>query len=130
MPLEKFLKVYFCLKQVPLSSSQCALLLPKTQKRPFTPRFALVFSSSEVLFPRKAFLISQKCPIVFQNCSLVFQKSFLFIYYMHLFPKSFFSADCTFSLSCSELLREMIFALILFSFLLKLFVDQLMMPSW
>ena len=41
----------------------------------------------------------------------------LFMYCACLFPRMpFFPADCTFSLSCSELLREIIFALLLFFF--------------
>ena len=67
--------------------------------------------------------ISQKCAIVFQNCSLVFERCFL------LFTKNVFLADWTF-FSHSELLREIVLALLLFCFLLKLFIESFMMPSW
>ena len=40
---------------------------------------------------------------------------------------AFFPADCTLSLSCSELPRETLFALILFCFPLELFIDWWML---
>ena len=91
--------------QVPLFSSQCALLLPKN---------ALLFSSIVFLFSRSAF---------------IFLKNALLVIYCASFSKNVFSpADCTF-LSCSELLRDTVFALPLFCFLIELFIDQFMMPS-
>ena len=44
------------------------------------------------------------------------------------FSKNAFSpANCTFSTSCSELLREIIFSLLLFCFLFRLYIGQFMM---
>ena len=92
-----------------LSSSQCALLLPKNafssqnclfifQKCPFVSwNFPFVF--------QKCLSVSQKCPIVFQNCPLVFQKSFLFILRAFFQERLLFPANCTFSSPYSEQLR-------------------------
>ena len=87
-----------------------------SQKCPFIPRIVLLFSEIALLFSRSALLFLRgevpfyvsKCP-VFQIFSLVFQKH-LFIYCACLFSGMlFFSADCTFSTSCSELPRDNIF---------------------
>ena len=92
-----------------LSSSQCALLLPKNafssqnclfifQKCPFVSwNFPFVF--------QKCLSISQKCPSVFQNCPLVFQNSFLFILRAFFQERLLFPANCTFSSPYSEQLR-------------------------
>ena len=119
--------------QMSLFSSQYALLLHKNAL--FSPRIVLLFSRIVLLFPgiallfsRSVFLFLKKWPIVFQDCILVFQKCLLFCTMRISFQECFFPADCTF-LSCSEQFREIIFALLLFCFLLELFFDQLMMPS-
>ena len=102
-----------------LSSRQRVLLLPLLLLTPF------IFQK-RLLFSRRTFLISLKYPIVFQKCPLVLQKCLHFIYCERLFSRMlFFPADSTFSLFSSELLREVIFAL-LFCFLLELFIDQFM----
>ena len=64
-----------------------------------------------------------KMPFYFQNChfsrvALLFSKStLLFLRSVFLFnmclPNGFFQGDCTFYLSCSELLKETIIALLL-----------------
>ena len=129
MPLKTFLKFYFGLKQPkmtipeggvrlqgPLSSSQCPLLRPKNVL--LFPELPFYFQNCFFIFQYWSFIF-QKCPFVSWNCPL-------FIYCVGLFPRMFFSpANCTFSLS-SELLREIIFAMLLFCFLLELFIDQLM----
>ena len=65
--------------------------------------------------------IFQRCPFVSWNCCFAFQKCLF--YFSKIFP-----TDCTFSSSCSEPFREIIFALLLFCFLFELFIGQLMMP--
>ena len=141
---------------MPLSSSQSALLLPKNALFfPVLPFYflelPLYFPELPIYFPEGPFSFLElpfcflKVPFYFalpfyfskipsfpkktQNCSLVFQKYLLFIYSVHLFPRVFFSPDCTFSLPCIELLKEIIFALLLFCFHLELCICQLMMPS-
>ena len=64
---------------------------------------------------RNSPVVFQKCPFL-QNCPLVFHKYLLFIYCARLFQEYFFSADFSFSSSCSQLLRQIIFALLLFRF--------------
>ena len=79
-------------------------------------------------FPEKLFSFS-KMPYCFPELFFSLPELLLFYYFLSVsFSKNaFFPADCTFSLSCSELLRAIIFALLLFCFLLELFIDQLMM---
>ena len=114
--------------QVPISLSQCALLLPKNKKYPFIPRIALLFSRIVLLFSRSillflgsAFLflknallfsrIAQKMPYCFPELPFSFPEVFYLL--CACFSKNaLFLADCTFSSSCSELLREMIFAFV------------------
>ena len=73
---------------------------------------------------QKGIFIFEKCCIVFQNFPLAFQRCLLSFHCCLSFSKNtFFPTDCTFSSSCSELLREIIFALLLFCFLLELFID-------
>ena len=118
------LGINICVRfQVPLFSSQCTLLLSRNRllfaELPFYfPEF--IFNFPEVpfsflklpfCFPEMPFcfpevsFISQKSPIFFQNCLLP-------IYLLCV-------TDCTFSLTCSELLREIILVLLLFCFLLQ-----------
>ena len=54
------------------------------------------------------------------------EKPSFYLLYVPFSKNSFFPANCTFSSSCSELLRETIFVLPLFCLLFKLFIDQLM----
>ena len=117
--------------QVPLSSIQCALLLPKNA---LFPRTALLFSISAILFPRISLLFSRsafsflKNSLLFSGIVLCLPEVPYFYFLCTSFSKNdFFPVDDTFSLSHSELLREIIFALLLFCFLLQLFIDQLMM---
>ena len=141
--------------QVPLSSSQFALLLPKNALLfpvlPFYfPELPLYFPELPVYFSEGPFsflglpFCFPKVPFYFallfyfskipsfpkkiQNCSLVFQKYLLFIYCVRLFPRVFFFPDFIFSSPCTEVLKEMIFALLLFCFHLELCIRQLMMP--
>ena len=103
--------------QALLTWGQCALFLSKNVL--LFPELPLYFSEFpfnllEVpfCFPGVSFIF-QKCHIVFQNCLLVFQECLLFIYF--IFSKNvFFSSRfyLTFSSSCSELLREIIFVLL------------------
>ena len=111
--------------QVPLSSIQCALLLS---------RIALLFSINAIVFPRISLLFSRsafsflKNSLLFSGIVLCLPEVPYFYFLCTSFSKNdFFPVDDTFSLSHSELLREIIFALLLFCFLLQLFIDQLMM---
>ena len=111
LPLKKYWKFYFGLKhpkmatlkggfvrlQVSLSSSQCALLLPKNAllflELPFyfpevpffSWNFSFVFQKCSFMF-QKCLFISQKFAIVFDICPLIFQKCLLFICCAGLFP--------------------------------------------
>ena len=69
--------------QVPLSPSQCALLLPKNPLLFLIGPF--IFHTCPFVFQKYLLFISQKCLFVFQNYPLVFQKRLLFIYSEHLF---------------------------------------------
>ena len=69
--------------QVPLSPSQCALLLPKNPLLFLIGPF--IFHTCPFVFQKCLLFISQKCLFVFQNYPLVFQKRLLFIYSEHLF---------------------------------------------
>ena len=71
--------------QVPLPSSQCALLLPKNPLLFLIGPF--IFHTCLFVFQKCLLFISQKCSIVFQNYPLVSQKRLLFIYSEHLFPR-------------------------------------------
>ena len=103
---------------------------------------ALVFKSLCLLFPKMPFysqnfpFIFQKCPFCFPGSALLFSRSeFCFSEMSYGFPElpisfpelpssyllcasfssnGFFPADCTFYLTCSELLREIIFTYLLF----------------
>ena len=92
-----------------LSSSQCALLLPKnafsSQNCLFIFQKCLFVSWNFPFVFQKCLSISQKCPTVFQNCPLVFQKSFLFILRAFFQERLLFPANCTFSSPYSEQLR-------------------------
>ena len=70
---------------------------PKNKKWPFIPRMTLLFSRVALLFSRSA---------------LLFPRS-VFLFNVCVSFKCFFPGDCTFYLSCSELLRAMLFALLL-----------------
>ena len=113
-----------------LSSSQCALLLPKnafsSQNCLFIFQKCLFVSWNFPFVFQKCLSISQKCPTVFQNCPLVFQKSFLFILRAFFQERLLFPANCTFSSPYSEQLRVGRgegTALLLFCFPLELFTD-------
>ena len=78
-------------------------------------------------FPKMPFYFQNfsKMPC-FPDFSLGFPEVPSFYLLCSSFSKNafFFQADCTFLLSCSELPREIIFSL-----LLEVFIDQLLMPS-
>ena len=112
---------------VPMSSSQHAISLLKNQKYPFIPRIALLFSRIALLFPRSVLLFFKsarsfpgsayfsKMSYCFPELPFSFHKCLLFIYCALVFPGILFSpADCTFSLSSSELLRDISLAFVLF----------------
>ena len=155
MPLEKILKFYFGLKhpkmttlegggrllvplpfyfpKMPFYSQNCSFIFQNCsfifQNRPFVSfNRPFIFQKCPFVFKKFLFIL-QKCLIVFQNYDLVFQKCF-FLFTVHVFfQECFFPADFTFSSTCSELLREIIFALLLFCFPLETFIDQLVMPT-
>ena len=103
-------------------NSMCPFTSPKC---PFIPRIALLFSINAILFPRISLLFSRSAFLFLKN-SLLFSGIVLclpevpsFYFLCTSFSKNaFFPVDGTFSLSCSELLREIIFALLLLCFLL------------
>ena len=80
--------------QVPLSSIQCVLLLPKNAllfpELPFYFQLVL-FCFLEFLFcfPEVPFHFS-KIPCCFLELSFVYQKCLIFIFYAHLFPRMLF----------------------------------------
>ena len=74
-------------------NSMC--LSPKNQKCPFIPRIA-IFPEFLFYFPEVLFCFPE-----------------VSFYLMCVFQMVFFQGDCTFYLSCSELLRETIIALLL-----------------
>ena len=123
----------FYFPKMPFYSQNCSFIFQNCsfifQNRPFVS-FNRPFIFQKCPFVLKKFLfILQKCLIVFQNYHLVFQKC-LFLFTIHVFfQECFFPADFTFSSTCSELLREIIFALLLFCFPLETFIDQLVMPT-
>ena len=117
--------------QVPLSSSQCALLLSCAS----ISRINLLFSRVLFSFLELPFCFSDvpfyfsKMPCCFPELLFSFPELPFFFYCARLFPRMFFpTADCTF-LPCSELLRKIILALLLFCFLLEFIIDQFMTPS-
>ena len=119
--------------QVPLSSSQCALLLSCAS----ISRIALLFSRVLFSFLELPFCFSA-VPFYFSKMLCCFPELlfsfpelpfFFFFTVLVFFQECFFPpADCTFS-SCSELLRKIIFALLLFCFLLEFIIDQFMTSS-
>ena len=101
--------------------SRCTILFPE---------ISLLFSRSTFLFSRCAFSFLRNT-LLFSSIWLQFSRSAFFLFTVHVFFQEwFFPADCALSLSGSQLLRDIMFALLLFYFLLELFADQLMMPSW
>ena len=103
-------------------NSMCPFTSPKC---PFIPRIALLFSISAILFPRISLLFSRsafsflKNSLLFSGIVLCLPEVPYFYFLCTSFSKNdFFPVDDTFSLSHSELLREIIFALLLFCFLL------------
>ena len=101
--------------------SRCTILFPE---------ISLLFSRSTFLFSRCAFSFL-RLTLLFSSIWLQFSRSAFFLFTVHVFFQEwFFPADCALSLSGSQLLRDIMFALLLFYFLLELFADQLMMPSW
>ena len=127
-------------------TSQNALLFPELPfyfvELPFHfLELPFYFSEVPFCFPGLPFSFP-KVPLCYQEMPLCVSK--MLYYFLELFfsfpekpsfyllyvafsKNSFFPADCTFSSSCSELLRETIFTLPLFCLLFKLFIDQLMM---
>ena len=123
MPPEKCFKLYFCLKhskrttpegreEVPLSSSQCGLLLPKnvfhSQNCPFIFQKCAFVSWNYPFVFQKWLFTSQKCSTVFQNLPLVFHQA-------RFFPRMLFfqltvpSHEC-----CSEQRDNVCLAFVLF----------------
>ena len=106
----------------PCSLVNTPFYLPKT-----------LFYSQNCPFLRNCYFIFEKCPIVFQNCFLVFQKCLLFILF-YFFGVHFF-LECFFLLIVPsphpvESYSLRIFTLLLFCFLLELFIDLILVPSW
>ena len=149
MPLEKFLKFHFGLKHPKMSGdSGCNCLCPQvncpfiSQEYSFISRIALLFSRIAFLFPgiallfhriallfSRSFFLFHKNALLFSRIALQFSRSVVFLSIVHVFiQECFFLANYSLSSSCSELLRQIIFALLLFCFLLKLFIDQFMVP--
>ena len=95
----------------PLSSSQCALLLPKNVL--LFSRITLLFSRNALLFPGVALLFSKSVRLFFRSVFLFLKRASLFSRIdfsrstFFLFPvrvffyECFFPAHLTFSLSCS-----------------------------
>ena len=104
---QKIVKFYFCLKHPKMTTADVedevvsALVLnsmclsPKNRKCPFIPRIA-IFPELPFYFPEVLFCFPE-----------------VSFYLMCVFQMVFFQGDCTFYLSCSELLRETIIALLL-----------------
>ena len=126
---------------VSLSSSQCVLLLHKNVflflELPFYfPEVPFCFLELPFCFPEVLFCFPEvpfyfsKMPYCFRELPFSFPEvPSIYLLCTSFSKKAFFAADCTFS-SCSELIREIIFTLLLFCFLMKLFIDQVMVPSW
>ena len=80
-------------------------------------------------FPEAPFYFS-KIPYCFRELPFSFPEVLsIYLLCTSFSRNAFFAADCTFS-SCSEMVTEIIYTLLLFCFLMELFIDQLMMPSW
>ena len=105
---QKIVKFYFCLKHPKMTIADVedevvsALILnsmclsPKNQKCHFIPRIAIFYSQNSLLFSRSALLFPRSA-FLFNVC----------------LSNGFFEGDCTFYLSCSELLRETIVAFLI-----------------
>ena len=125
--------------QVLLPLSQCALLLPKMlfpRIAPCLPELPFCFPELPFYFPEVSFCFLEvsfyfsKMPYCFRELPISFPEVSSFqLFLCASFSNAFFPADCTFTSSCSELLGEIIFASLLFCFLLEHFTDQLMKPS-
>ena len=130
-----------------MSWSQHAISLLKNQKYPFIPRIALSFSRIALLFPRSVLLFLKsallfprsayfsKMSYCFPELPFSFHKCLLFIYCALVFPGILFSpADGTFSLSSSELLRDISLAFVLFPlgalYWQTCLLDNLKTSSW
>ena len=133
----KFFETLFWLAtfKVSLSLNQCALLLPKSGPLLFAElidllfsRIATLFSRSALLFPGITLLFSRSDPL-FSRMAVYFLKMFFcfpqlpfsfselpsnYLLWTSFSKNAFFAADSTFS-SSSELLREIIFAMLFFS---------------
>ena len=137
--MEKVFEFYFGLKyqkmtfteggarlRMPLCSSKCALLRPKS---------VLLFLELPFYFPELSFfsrnspVVFQKCPFL-QNCPLIFHKCLPFIYCARLFPRILFFGWFFFLLVVliAPQTDNICFALV--SFFLELFIDQLMMLAF
>ena len=115
--------------QVSVSLSQCPFLLSKN---------ALLFLELPFYFPKVSFCFLELPFFFFPEVFFCFPEvPFYFSkipYYFREFPFSFPEVPsiyllCTSFSFCSELIREIIFTLLLFYFLMEPFNDQLMMPS-
>ena len=85
---------------------------------------ALLFPGITLLFSRSAFLFLKNA-LLFSRITLQFSRSPFFLFIVHIFLQEFFfPADCNFSFSYTELLREIIFVLLFYCFLFELFIDQ------
>ena len=127
VPLEKTSKYYIGLKHQKMTFGErgwvwkCPCSQVNDLLFPELPFYVLLcakccFISWNCFFvSQKYFFIPQKLPIVLQNCPLVFLTYFLFFYCVYLFARMLIVPFPSF---CSELLREIIFALLLFCFLL------------
>ena len=125
--------------QLSLSSSQCALLFPKNTlsflELPFYfPELLFCFLELPFCFIELPFCFPEvsfyfiRMPYCFPELRFSFPEVSFFVYCARLYPRMLFLANYSLSSSCSELLRQIIFALLLFCFLLKLFIDQFMVP--
>ena len=86
--------------QVPLSSTQCVLLIHKNV--PFIPGVTLSYSTKAFLFLKNANFFSLKNSLLFSRIALSFPKvSSFYLLCASFFKNTFFPADCNFS-SCSE----------------------------
>ena len=142
MPLKKYLKFYFGLKYPKMATTEGdheiasvrvlkSMSLFTFQKCPSVPRIALLFPKSVLLFPGIALFFFPEVFFCFPEVPFYFSK---IPYCFREFPFSFPEVPsiyllCTSFSFCSELIREIIFTLLLFYFLMEPFNDQLMMPS-
>ena len=87
------------------------------------------FQELRFCFSEVSFYISKKKPYCFLELPFCLPEvSSFYLLCAYFSKKAFFPADCTFSFSCSELLRKIIYALHWFCFLLELLSNQLMIP--